>query len=307
MDTVEANQEILKLEKQALLDRINRREAVEFSGEDLAGAELSRADLSGAVLFDTNLSKANLIGADLSGSDLTGADLSGADLTKANLKGARLWNADLSGAKLVEADLSEADFWKANLYSVRLWRADLTRAKGLAKNSFQCLKKGLRPICTVYEEGYLSAEETYRNLKRYFINEGRYNDASWASFKEKTMEKKRLKKQRDPAYIPMAIMGLLCGYGEKPMQIIFSSFFIIFLYAALFFFLKMAKAVAGSFSLNFGDYLYYSVVTFTTLGYGDIVPKLSTGFRLLAASEAFLGVFLMGLFIFTLARKYSAR
>ncbi|MCP5036805.1 MAG: two pore domain potassium channel family protein [Rhodobacteraceae bacterium] len=35
------------------------------------------------------------------------------------------------------------------------------------------------------------------------------------------------------------------------------------------------------------DRLYFSIVTFTTLGYGDISP--SGDFRLLAASQAFMG------------------
>jgi len=307
MEKIEANGEILKLEREDLLARIRKREPVDLSGENLSGANLTRIDLSGVALFDANLSKADLVGADLSNSDLTGADLSYTDLTKANFKGARLWNANLRGAKLTEADLSEADLWKANLFNTRLWRTKLTGAKGLTKNSFRCGSGKFFAPCKAHEAGYISAEETYRNLKRYFIFEGRYNDASWASFKEKTMEKMRLLKQRDPAYIPMALMGLLCGYGEMPIKIVVSSLFIIFGYAFLFYSLKMATVVSANLPLNFGDYLYYSIVTFTTLGYGDIVPKVVTSFRLLAASEAFLGAFLMGLFIFTLARKYSAR
>jgi len=267
-----------------------------------------RANLSGANLFDTDLSGTDLVGADLSGTDLTGADLSGADLTRANLEHARLWNADLSDAKLVETNLAFVDFWQAKLPNARLWRADLYKAKSLTKKNFQCKKKGLTTRYRIREAGHITAEETYRNLKRYFIGEGRYGDASWASFKEKTMEKIRLRKSKDISYIPAALMGLLCGYGEKPQRIIFSSFSIIFIYAILFFVLKsITPSASGDFTFNFGDYIYYSVVTFTTLGYGDIIPKMSTLYRLLAVSEAFLGAFLMGLFIFTLARKYSAR
>lgn len=306
MAILDLKEEILPLDhKEELIRKIRDGEPVELSGEDLSGADLTRVDLSGQTLFDTNLSGADLVGADLSGSDLTGSDLSGADLTKANLAGARLWNANLVGAKLVEADLSNADLWQANLCSSRLWRAELSKTKSLTKSSFHEVSKKHCAAYKIHEDGYISAEETYRNLKRHFINEGRYNDASWASFKEKTMEKMNLWKKKDIAFIPIAIMGLLCGYGEKPQRIILSSFFVIFSYAVLFNHLKMATA--GGSVMSFGDYLYYSIVTFTTLGYGDIIPKVSTGFRLLAASEAFVGVFLMGLFIFTLARKYSAR
>lgn len=269
---------------------------------------LIKADLSSANLFDADLSGVNLVGANLSGSDLTGTNLSSADLTKANLKGARLWHADLSNAKLIESDLTDADLWQARLNNTRLWRADISKAKSLTKQNFLHKKNRFFSIYRVYEEGFIAAEETYRDLKRYFINQGRYDDASWASFKEKTMEKIRLRKTRDLSYIPVALMGFLCGYGEKPQRIIFSSSFVIFIYAAIFYLLKAITQVSISeFTLNFGDYIYYSIVTFTTLGYGDIIPKAFTIYRLLAVSEAFLGAFMIGLFIFTLARKYSAR
>ena len=51
--------------------------------------------------------------------------------------------------------------------------------------------------------------------------------------------------------------------------------------------------------------LYFSTVTFTTLGYGDVVPKQS--FRLFAASEALVGVLIAGLFLFTLSRRAFGR
>lgn len=296
----------LKRDADEVISMIRGKREVELTGMDLSGADLTKVDLSDGTLFDANLSKADLIGSDLSGCDLTGADLSNADLTKARLSNARLWNANLSGAKLVEADLSNADLWNANLHNARLWRTNLAGAKGLTRNSFRCPDGRLFKSCSVHEEGYISAEETYRNLKRYFIAEGRYNDASWASFKEKTMEKMLLKRKKSIAYLPAAFMGAICGYGEKPQRIVTSSLVVIFIYGVIFRLLDMAVSARDT-SLHLWDYVYYSVVTFTTLGYGDIVPKASTAYRLLAASEAFLGVFLMGLFIFTLARKYSAR
>ena len=37
------------------------------------------------------------------------------------------------------------------------------------------------------------------------------------------------------------------------------------------------KSTSGSDTVNFLDYIYFSAVTFTTIGYGDIVPKAGTG------------------------------
>ena len=52
----------------------------------------------------------------------------------------------------------------------------------------------------------------------------------------------------------------------------------------------------------FWDYLYFSMVTFTTLGYGDILPKTTT-LRMICGSEAFLGAFMMGLVVAGFANR----
>ncbi|WP_321367660.1 potassium channel family protein [uncultured Desulfuromusa sp.] len=43
------------------------------------------------------------------------------------------------------------------------------------------------------------------------------------------------------------------------------------------------------------DYIYFSIVTFTTLGYGDFSPSHASKF--IAASEALVGYITMGIFI----------
>jgi len=49
--------------------------------------------------------------------------------------------------------------------------------------------------------------------------------------------------------------------------------------------------------------LYFSVVTFTTLGYGDMVPVGAA--RALAAFEAFTGSFTMALFVVVFVKKMT--
>ncbi len=49
--------------------------------------------------------------------------------------------------------------------------------------------------------------------------------------------------------------------------------------------------------------IYFSVVTFTTLGYGDYSPKPHFQFQLLASLEAFIGAFTIALFVLVFGRK----
>jgi hypothetical protein len=223
------------------------------------------------------------------------------------MTGSRFWNSDLSGTNLSEADMSNADFWESKLHNIKLWHSVLNGARSISKSSFS---RNVGPLadCRINEDGELSAEESYRDIKQLFRASGRYNDASWASFKEKTMERRIFKKKRSLEYIPSLMMNILCGYGEKPYRIVLSALFCIFAFAALYrAFGAIVYLPSPDVTPGWPDYIYYSTITYTTVGYGDFVPKPLPVFRIMAAVEAFLGVFLAGLFVFTLARKYSAR
>jgi len=55
---------------------------------------------------------------------------------------------------------------------------------------------------------------------------------------------------------------------------------------------------------TFGQYLYYSLITFTTVGYGDINPINGVA-RTLAVTEGILGVLLAVLVVFVLGRRVA--
>lgn len=287
---------------------------VKLDALDLRDLNFKFADLSQASIVDANLhgadfQNANLFGANFSNSDLSNANLNATDLTKADLSNARLWYANLKNSKLSEVTFHGADLWQANLYNARIWNTDLTNVKHLTKDNF--LGKPKRFFgggYKIFETDPHIAKEAYKELKRYFSSVGSYDEASWASFEEKRMDAKLMLKNRDIRYIPSLIMGLLCGYGEKSRRVVLSSACILLFYAMLY---KLLNAINANMPtkelITFLDCLYFSIVIFTTLGLGDFIPKPNISIRLLVGSEAFLGAFMIGLFVFTLARKYSAR
>jgi len=74
---------------------------------------------------------------------------------------------------------------------------------------------------------------------------------------------------------------------------------------------KYFKAISGDASLlgfkdNFFRMTYFSVVTITTLGYGDITPINSVA-RFLVALESVLGIVIMGLFLSSIATRAKVR
>lgn len=83
-------------------------------------------------------------------------------------------------------------------------------------------------------------------------------------------------------------------------------------YAVIYLFLIPLFAwIYSGVELNIGEhgddpmtYLYFSVVSITTLGYGDILPN-SSGAQFATASESILGIVLIGLFLNALSLQHS--
>lgn len=63
--------------------------------------------------------------------------------------------------------------------------------------------------------------------------------------------------------------------------------------------IELKRVVEGNRTYPLSDFLYFSAVTITTLGYGDILPN-NTYIRRLVMAETFLGVILVGTFVSSL-------
>ena len=94
---------------------------------------------------------------------------------------------------------------------------------------------------------------------------------------------------------------LTCKYGtdwKRPIIIWLSAVNVFF--PILFLLTKSVEGLSGS--MSFMDYEYFSVVTATTLGYGDYHP-IGVG-RVIASIEALFGMFMWAVFLTVFARKY---
>ena len=174
----------------------------------------------------------------------------------------------------------------------------------------------------------------YRIVKQAAQDHGDYRMAGKYHFAEQcatnTSEFKEGVEEGSPVKIGAAVIDhifawLLFGYGERPFRPLCAAVFVIFLWAIFFWHfggIEPAKpnntipaqetAVTSDSPANsedqprsFGECCYFSIVTFTTLGSGDMRPTDDLRHRLLAGSEALLGVAVMALFIVSLARKYT--
>jgi len=105
-------------------------------------------------------------------------------------------------------------------------------------------------------------------------------------------------------------MKITCGYGFKP----FRTLLLTVSTWILFGFIYWSFDLFGLGGLNFGTNkyeefkklilsLYFSIVTFTTTGFGDITPRGYS--RIFSGLEAVLGILFTALFIFALTKKFG--
>lgn len=282
---------------------------LDFSHLNAPASSFSQVSLSGCHFVGTNIAGSDLIGSQFKSCDFVGSDLSGANMTRAALSHCSFSYSDLRRSWMVEAHFKEVDFMGAMLCGAVVWNAEFAGAKHLKKKNFKDPESSPRNIKTYLSETNAeTAFESYRLIKHHFYEKGLHEDASWAAYRELTMERKHFFKTRNPRYIPSLLMNLLSGYTEKPSRVIISSLAIILLFGLVYFLFNVpAPSVAETAGrINLWDSIYFSFITFTTVGYGDFAPRAVLWFRGLACVEAFSGPFMAGLYIFTLTRRYAA-
>lgn len=191
------------------------------------------------------------------------------------------------------ARLEGADLWLARLEGVQLWGASIDNDTDLRDAHW-----GNYILREETEHEFGPAINTYRRLKQWHTNAGMYEVAGKFFFREMTVSRKMQSWKKEPHLKLWSwTLNLLCGYGEKPERVIISAAAIVFGLAAAYF-------LWGSFSSSsFWDTLYYSVASFTALGYGQWAPQPTGWSKGVGAAEAVLGVSMIALFLVTFTRK----
>jgi hypothetical protein len=262
--------------------------------DDLRGISLNRHSLEGEMLNWADLSGAKLLITDLRGTRLYGAVLNKVQAVEADFRGALLSRADLSGAILVRADIRGA-----NLESANLSKADVTDVRFDRRGVYRGIQL----------DGAYGNPRFIRFAKdQEFIEEFRSN--RWRFWL---------------LYLPWLIFAD-CGRSFSrwaAWSILFALFFgfvfgnpesLTWLPESLRPVVELSSRCDPPESLMidgcrektwFTPY-YFSIVTFTTLGFGDITPLNLAG-EIWITIEVILGYIMLGGLISILANKLARR
>jgi hypothetical protein len=140
-----------------------------------------------------------------------------------------------------------------------------------------------------------STEHAYRLVRINAENHFDYSKVDFYYFKE--MEAIRKQKKWYVRY-PEYFIQLLFAYGTRPLRVIIVWFIVVFGLALWYW-----KGNGISNVKTYLDGLYFSIVTATTLGFGDSTPKVGI-FKALVSFEAIFGTFMWAAFITIFSRKY---
>lgn len=292
----------------------------DLSGCDLTGADLSRADLTGARLIGANLSaatlhqtkldEAELAGATLLGATLEGASAKRAGFGKADLRRTSFFGATLDGASFVEARLRHTDFRNASARDARFSDCDLSRSDFSTADLAGAELSSADVDRAYFVETDLRRARlrSLRNFERASFLRADVRDVDFSGaymLRRHVLDENFLDefKNRSPMYrFVYWVWWASSDCGRSLTR--WTAWTMLIALAFGFVFAQVA--------MDFGDHetwlspFYYSVVTLTTLGYGDVLPA-SEASQWCAMAEVTIGYLMLGGLISIFSNKLARR
>lgn len=258
----------------------------DFAEANMRGARLDSINFTDADFCRADLRGAHMAGCVLVGAELGGADLRRADLTEANLERALLDHTDLRRARCDGVRLADDPDWAGahlNFTSARFDRRTAFRRTDISRVSWAgnpLLKRHIE------DQQWLDAWENGSGIPRYiWLPIRRAACVCGCSFKFWLFLSCALPLVYGYVYAQCGDHLILTGNPER----------------------TLSEGLASDDVQGFTPY-YYSVVTFTTLGYGDVLPRPSIWWmQLIVITERVLGCIMLGVLVCVIATKLARR
>lgn len=206
---------------------------------------------------------------------------------------------------------------------IQFWinASDAARDASMLKESCDCKSKAAyhyvrisehESAAILYEEAFDIVKNIDHEYKMQLLKNariqyqlfGNHEAASRVFTKEKKIEYSEATTSKKVA---LFLYRVSSSYGESPKTVLWNCFFVLLISTLIVFYMDITVKDEEA-ALHWLSYLarsaYYSVITFTTLGYGDFYPKTHWG-QLVASLLALLGLVYSSLFMVAVVRKYS--
>ena len=252
------------------------------------------------------------------------------DFSRSNLENASMFNADLSGSNLFKANLENANLKNANLENCNLLGANLSNTKLTnvhwgkdykVINELEAEEAYKNGDIEASKKKYKEAEDVYRAIKMSLQSQTLGDDTGIFFIREMTAKRKQFNKF-STARIGSKIIEITTGYGEKLSNILFTVIGIILLSMILYGIegIKYGDPINGDRIIGFftedaqkfgllntiGNLFYFSVVVYSTVGFGEMLPIGPLG-KSVMIFEGIMGGLVLAILIIALYKKTMDR
>ena len=309
---------------------------LDLTGCDFSGCEMSRCNLSGVRCPSANFNGATLYQANLEGAEFLGTTFRGANLSECSaqrtsfgmtdLTEANFFNAKVEGSTFVDAQVRRADFRAAKMTRCRMLEADLSRS------DFSQAEMVEVDLCETDLDGADFRRTTMRGAQLRDVRN--YTKADWIGtdirdidftgaylVRQHIIDENFLYEFRRQSSTTRAVYFVWKWTSDCGRSMVRWGMFLAInalLFAIIYWAMDQwmmpegmtshLKGIGGEGGVQGGfiAYLYFSVVTFTTLGYGDVSPVTTTGQVVLIIHIA-IGYLGLGALLSILATKFASR
>lgn len=248
-------------------------------------AILSNIHFEGAILKHCNFEGGKIHQCNFEHADLSHAEFKQTTLNNCDFSDAECFSVNLHGAKIIDCDFKDASIKDISLERVLIDQRTTFGSK----------------IRSEKEKNYHHASVEYKQIKEMYKGSSLHDMADEYHRREMIAKRKTLSRKQPMYWLNYIFGDLLCSYGTSFARVMLAAFFIVFSCAFLYAHNNSLVYHNEAVETSFLDAVYFSTVSFTTLGYGDFHPV--GAMRYLAALESFVGAALLSLFTVIVARK----
>ncbi|MFH1153500.1 MAG: pentapeptide repeat-containing protein [Pseudomonadota bacterium] len=252
----------------------------EFLGSDLSHASLNECTANRTGFGGTDLSNTSMIGAQMNESTLSQSKLVDADLRAVSIRNSRITETDLSGSLFTRAVLQGSDLKNSNVLKASFDLADMR----------DCRLLGIRNFASAR---WIGTDIRGLDLRGAYLVRRHIADENYL------YEFKTRSRSHGAIYW---IWWFTSDCGRSLLR------WFVWLLVVTFVFAGIYTQVA----IDYGDYrtvfspVYFSIVTLTTLGYGDAIPMSLTA-QIFVTIQAFTGYMGLGGLLSILGNKMARR
>jgi hypothetical protein len=270
-----------------------------FEKKSLDYCRFFNCDLSSANLESSNFTRSYFEKCNFSGTIFAGSGGFYTRFRDCNLSGACLWDAEFIDADFRASILRDAYFEGALIIAPLVdHRTDF--GVTLSRN----WKNRTLPLIQV--------PDIYRMMRTAYASAELYDRSDVFLYKERRAFRKYLLEPRWRESRSVHLAAQLCsdflwdlsmGYATKPFRMLLIGVALIALFVT-FYWVCDARFKGNSDNSSLAEYIYFSITSFSTLGFGDLVFEAKHPWlRFLSATEGMLGATWIAVFVAVLSRK----